>query len=344
MGLAFKQGQLFKLFSETSLLMSYILDLEQLFSFFVERMAEIFGAERVSVMLLDQEKQELYLKASRGFSLPAEEHRVKSGEMFAGWVVQRGEPLLVQDIEKEFPDLLTKDRLLRYKSKSFVIVPIKIKDEVVGLLSLTDRENNQVFTEDELRIIDAFCHCLAVHIENIRLLKRNADALTVDIATGLFNHRYFQEHILEEIYRAERYHLPLSLLMLDIDGFSCYNQAYGYSAGDNALKQIGRIIKENTRRIDAAARFGPEEFMVILPNTRPKQALVVAQKIKEVIDGALFVKNRASSLAMARLTVSIGVATHRKGVSREVLIQRAQSALAEAKQKGKNRICMFGSK
>jgi diguanylate cyclase (GGDEF)-like protein len=208
-------------------------------------------------------------------------------------------------------------------------------------LSLTDRKDLKIFTDEDLRIINSLCHCLSCHIENIRLLEKNADLLVIDVLTGLSNHRYFQEQLIEEIYRAERYRHPFSLLMLDVDNFCSYNQTYGYNAGDSALKQIAGIIRENTRRIDLVARYGPEEFMVLLPDTRLKQALFVGEKIKEIVGCSVFTEDRTSSSGIARLTVSIGVVQHKIGLSKEELLRRVVSALLEAKLKGKNRVCVF---
>jgi diguanylate cyclase (GGDEF)-like protein len=317
-----------------------ILDIDQLILFFASRIGEVFKAERVSFMLLDQASQELAIKASRGLNSPADSSRMKLGEMFGGWVAQQGRPLLVKDVEREYPQLSQK-RMLRYKSKSFVIVPIMAKEGAIGILNLTDRKDAGIFTDDDLRIVDFLCHYLALRIENIKLLNMNSELITVDILTGLFNHRYFQEHLIEEINRAERYRHPLSILMLDIDGFSWYNQNYGFAAGDTAIKQIGRIIKANMRRVDLAARYGPEEFMAILPNTRLKQAIFVGEKIKEAIGYSVFAEDRTSSLGMARLTVSVGVAEYKVGLDRDELIRRVVNALLEAKQQGKNRVCAF---
>lgn len=331
---------LFGLFSEIDTQMDSFSDVEQLIAFFVNKLAEVFRLGRVSFMLLDEEKGELLIKASYGLDFSTGKAIIKLGEMFAGWVAQQGKPLLVKDVEAEFPDLL-KSRLLRYKTKSFVIIPIKIKEGIVGILNVTDKKNLKMFTEDDLKIINLLCHSFALHIENIKLLEKNAALSTVDTLTGLFNHRYFQEKVIEEIYRAERYRHPLSLLMLDVDNFCWYNQTYGYSAGDKALKQIALMIKENMRRVDIAVRYGPEEFMLILPNTRVKQAVFTGERIKEVISYSVFAEDRTSSLGMARLTVSVGVVEYKIGLSKEELIRRVVNGLLEAKQKGKNRVCVF---
>ena len=333
-----KPKSIFNLLSELVSQMSSILNVDELVIFVVSELAEIFESERVSFMLLDETKQELSIKASHGLNPPADSAKIKLGEMFGGWVAQQGKPLLVKDIAAEFPDL-SKDRLLRYKTKSFVIVPIKMKEGVIGILSLTDRRDMGIFTEDDLRVVNFLCHCLAMQIENIKLFEENANLVTIDNLTRLFNHRYFQEQLLEEIYRAERNRQPLSLLMLDIDDFCWYNQTYSYSAGDSALKQIGKIIKENTRRIDVAVRYGPEEFMIILPNTRLKQAIFVGEKIKETIGYSVFAEDRSTSLGMARLTVSVGAVEHKNGLNKEELIRCVANALLDAKANGKNRVC-----
>lgn len=341
----------YNLLSEIGLEMSSFSDIGQLSAFFVNKMAEMFQAARVSLMLLDQTSKELFIKASYGLSHDTSKVRVKLGQMFAGWVAEQGRSLLVKNVESEFPDLL-KIRAPRYQSKSFVIIPIKlnparnnvsssIKGEIIGILSLTERQNSAIFSEEELKIINLLCQIFGLHIENINLGEKNSELITTDLLTGLFNHRYFHEHLLEEMCRSERYRNPLSLLMLDIDDFLHYNQIYGYSSGDAALKQVADIIKKNIRRVDSAVRYGPEEFMVILPNTRLKYALKIAARIKAAVNFAVFTKDRTTSLGMAKLTVSLGVSEYKIGMGKEELMRRTLSALLQAKLKGKNRVCVF---
>jgi len=335
-----KQRQIIKLLSEIGIRMTSILDEDELFTFFVSNIAEILEVERVSLMLIDQERQELFIKASYGFLPPDGSTKKKMGQMFGGWVAKHGKPLLVKDVEAEYPDL-SKEKLAHYNSKSFVVVPIKLKETVVGILSLTERKNNAVFTKSDLDIINHICHYLSVHLENIKLLERNASLITFDNLTRLLNHRCFQERLIDEIYRAERYHFPLSLLMLDIDSFAWYNQTYGYSVGDSVLRQIGRIIKDNIRHADSAARFGTEEFVIVLPHTGLEQAVFVGEKIKEIIGYSVSAEDKTSPSGMARITVSVGVAEHKVGVNREELVRRVKEALLQAKKKGKNCVCAY---
>lgn len=332
----------FDIFSETCIYMNCISKIDALIAFLVNKLAESFRVNKVSFMLLDEAKKELFVKASQGLNPAAGEVRTKLGELFSGWVAKEGKPLLVKDVESEFPDLL-RDRLTRYSTKSFIAVPVKVKDGIIGVLNLTDKKGQGIFTEDDLKMLGLISNNLALCIENIRLLEKNNSLLILDPLTNLFNHRYFHEQLLEEIYRAERYKRSLSIIMLDIDDFAYYNQNHGYAAGDSVLKQTAIIIKENTRQADVISRYGPEEFTVILPESKLKEALLVGEKIRKIINYAVFSEseNRKSHLGISKLTLSAGVAEHKVGLRKEELINRAASALLEAKQKGKNCVCVF---
>lgn len=335
---SFDYKPLFSLLSKMSIQMTAILDVDELITFFVNSISEIFQSQRASLMLLDQSKKELFLKTSHGVEVSDAEKKLKPGEMFGGWVLEHGEPLLVQDIDKEYPHL-AKEKASQYQSKSFVIAPIKLRDGVMGILSVTDRKDGAVFTNDDVKIINTLCHWLAIHIENIKLTDKNTNLIAVDSLTRLFNHRYLQEQLVEEIYRAERYKRSVSVLMLDIDNFDSYNKTLSFQAGDIALRQIGRILRDNIRRIDIAGRFGPEEFMIILPETGLEQAIFVGEKIREAISYSFLAEDSSKSVKSLKLTVSIGVSEYKTGSNKETMLQSSLDALLKAKQKGKNCVC-----
>ena len=332
--------RIFELFSEMNVQMGDILDRDKLINFFVDKIAQIFKVRRVSFMLLDKQRGELFIKASRGLDISIGTAIIKLGEMFGGWVAKRGEPLLVKDIDTEFPDI-SKNKLFKYKTKSFVIVPVKLKEGIIGILNMTERENGVMFNEDDFKIISSLCLCLATHLEKLKLSESNVQLAVIDDLTGLFNHRYLQERLSQEVGRAERFGHNLSLLMLDIDNLCWYNQIFGYSAGDSALKQIAGIIKENTRQIDVVSRYGPEEFIIILPEASLKQAVFAGEKIRELISRYEFTEDRSTaSLEKGKLTVSVGVVEYKNGFNKEELIRLVVNALLRAKQKGKNCVCV----
>jgi diguanylate cyclase (GGDEF)-like protein len=161
---------------------------------------------------------------------------------------------------------------------------------------------------------------------------------STDGLTGLNNHRTFQERLQQEIERARRFDTPLSLLMIDIDRFKKFNDTYGHTNGDEVLKIIARILKDNVRSIDFVARYGGEEFAVILPQVDLEGALVVAERIRRSAENYELVFNGHKE----RVTLSIGVATYPDDASnREQLIDHADKALYLAKRTGRNRLCSF---
>ncbi|MFH1397354.1 MAG: sensor domain-containing diguanylate cyclase [Candidatus Omnitrophota bacterium] len=318
-----------------------VTDIDGIISAFVKKIAELFKINRVSCMLIDEARGQLDLKAALGLDPSMAKVAIKLGDSFAGKVAKEGVPFLVKNVREEFPEL-GEERLSRYLTNSFIIVPLKTRDKVVGVLSLTEKKNN-VFSEDDLKTINFISQHLALYIENIRLSDRNKSLSNTDPLTNLANHRYFQEQLQEEIYRAERYARPLAILMVDIDNFSNYNLVHGYPSGDSILQQIGGIIKENRRLVDFVSRYGPEEFAIILPETKLKEAIFTAERIREKAFTAVFTDSsqKKSPLGMERLTVSIGVVEHKVGLTNEQLVQRLLLALKEAKQKGKNCVCAY---
>lgn len=325
---------------ELSKAMGSIQTLEQLGNLFVDKISQIFRVKRVSLMLLDREKKDLYIWATSGKVEELKKVRVEYGQMFAGWVAKEGEPLLVKNVDSEFP-AYAKNKLGRYQSKSFLIVPIKTQDKTIGVINITERKNTDTFTEEDLKLIFLINPLLILQIEKIQLLEQIENLSIIDSLTGLFNHRYFQEHLSGEIDRVQRYRRQCSLITINIDNFQEYNENYGYAMGDRILAQMANTIKDNLRKVDIIARYAGEEFAIILPDTGIKQAAMVAEKLIDKIKSSVFVERRDSSLAIARLTVSAGVAEYDIRNTKEEFIQQAKHALQEAKRKGKNCVCAF---
>jgi len=158
-----------------------------------------------------------------------------------------------------------------------------------------------------------------------------------DGLTGLYNYRYFWEQLYQEVNRAKRHNLRVSLLMMDIDFFKHYNDAHGHPAGDDVLVTIAKLLKENIRKIDIPARYGGEEFSIILVETDKQAAHFVAEKIRALIEEYPF--QYENGQPNGRLTVSIGVSTYPEdGDSADALVNKADQRLYRAKQEGKNKV------
>jgi diguanylate cyclase (GGDEF)-like protein len=169
--------------------------------------------------------------------------------------------------------------------------------------------------------------------ERLREANLQLQALaTTDGLTGLKNHRTFKEKLEEEFQRAFRYSLPLSILMVDVDRFKQFNDAFGHPEGDVVLRTVSRLLVEQTRNTDFVARYGGEEFVVLLPNTANHEALLIGERLRLAIEQAQW-SHRA-------ITASIGAASLNPSVQNApALLQRADQALYSAKSGGRNKLC-----
>lgn len=162
-----------------------------------------------------------------------------------------------------------------------------------------------------------------------------------DGLTGLYNQIFIKERLQQEIYRAERYGRPLSVLMLDLDDFKKLNDRYGHVTGDNVLKTVSRLIVELIRPADIPGRYGGEEFLIILPETNSENAFLVAERIRQRVEVCLFETDN-SSQSTVHVTLSIGLCTYPDfGRTAQELIALADSALYKAKTSGKNMAAVY---
>jgi diguanylate cyclase (GGDEF)-like protein len=245
-----------------------------------------------------------------------------------------------------------------------LVVPFVSGDAAEGLIEIRGPEG-LVFGGDELELLQILATQAAAALANAALYRTLERQAITDGLTGLYNHRYFYERLNQEIARAQRYGLPLSLLMIDIDDFKIFNDRYGHPTGDLVLTEVGRILGTRIRSgIDIAARYGGEEFAIVLPNTARDGAQVVGARLARELsslpgaappheDGAVGVSESirqsvaASSLpgveADTRITVSIGVACFPGAAGGPgELVRNADKALYLAKRLGKNRVEVFG--
>jgi diguanylate cyclase (GGDEF)-like protein len=164
-----------------------------------------------------------------------------------------------------------------------VTAPLFSGQRLLGLLELVS-EPARAFAEDELEILQLVANQTATAVENARLYGRVELIAVTDGLTGLYNHRHFYERLAQEVKRALRYHLPLSLLMIDIDDFKLFNDRLGHQAGDALLRDLAGVLTSETRQqIDIVARYGGEEFAVLLPSTGPVGAAAVGRRLRDRI-------------------------------------------------------------
>ena len=200
--------------------------------------------------------------------------------------------------------------------------------------------NKKEITESDKRLFLFIADLLAVNYENSLVHKRIKDLTIFDSLTGLRLRRKTDARLAEEMKRAATSKKPLSILMLDLDHFKRINDTHGHLIGDFVLKNAGDIIISAIRTdIDTAGRYGGEEFIVILPNTSLKNALIAAERIRSMFEKKkMKYKNKTITA-----TVSIGAAAYAPGDTAKSLIEHADEALYNAKQNGRNRVSEYSN-
>jgi diguanylate cyclase (GGDEF)-like protein len=289
---------------------------------------------RFATFAVPTENNQLEIVATFGYPMELVRMlRLAPGAGVIGSVYQKGVPLLVQDVTT-VPGMR---RRPRYRTNSFIAMPISAGDEVLGVLCVADRLDDAPFDRDDLATLRTLTAPAALALARERA-RREAEgfarAAVTDPVSGLFNRRLFNERLEEELDRARRHNTNVALLMIDIDNFKGINDRFGHPAGDLVIRGVGDILKRSVRRFDLCTRFGGEEFAIVMPGSGAESSASVAERIRQRIEAF---RPPDSELADLRVTASIGM-TVSQGASARELIARADQALYEAKKSGKNRL------
>jgi len=314
---------------------------QELFRQTVDLAADLLRASRGSLMLVDVTGENLVMVAARGMSESlAKNMTVRIGTSIAGRVANNGTPLLVANIEKD-RRIATSNRP-RFKTKSFLSVPLALRDKTIGVLNLADKEGENPFNQTDLDLLMTFAKHVASMTERAEIFE-NADQMEelamTDPLTGIYNRRFLERRLDEELSRSSRHKLEFTVILLDLDHFKRYNDLVGHLGGDRALQKSAELLLHSARDMDIVTRFGGEEFCIVLPATSKRESIFVADRIRRAIENEPFPQEK--NLPSENLTVSIGVATFPKdGDTAEVLLQSADRALYHAKETGRNRIVL----
>ena len=308
---------------------------DSLFNVIAKALTEKLGIREFVLLLYNEDKQLLEIQTVVGVKEVDQIKNVtfKAGEGISGQVIRDRQKIYI-------PDTRSEPFYLYYKGKkdeegSFLSLPLICQEKLIGVLNVT-RPQTYAFSDEEIELLEATASQMAIALMNAKLYEIMKEISILDELTQIYNRRYFQQMLPQEIIRAKRFRKPVSLLMLDIDHFKKYNDTHGHVAGDILLREFAQLIPHHLREVDFWARFGGEEFSIILPNTSKAGSRNVAEKIIDVVSKHNF--PHCKTQPSRKLTVSIGIASYPTDTKDfEALINYADTALYEAKRNGRNR-------
>lgn len=224
------------------------------------------------------------------------------------------------------------------KTQEAAIVPLRAKDKVNGVIIADNIFTKRSISQNDLRMLVMLANQAGLAIENSQLYEQAITRSNTDSLTGLWNHGYFHHLLHNNIQKAKANKTCLSLIMLDMDNFKIYNDRLGHQTGDKILRDLARLIKDYSRKIDWVARYGGEEFSIILPQTNKKEAVIIGERLRQIIEQQPF--HQEEILPNKKLTASLGIATFPEDAQEvSTLISTADQRLYLAKSKGKNITC-----
>jgi diguanylate cyclase (GGDEF)-like protein len=306
-----------------------VLDIKELLSKVCPLIQEKFQLPQVSVLLKDEE--DLVLTASYGSLTPRmqEGGRLPVGAGPWGAALATGKTQIETEVKKG------EDGLAFYQETAArMCIPLLSFGQPLGAL-LVDSNRVGAFNRYDTQPLESAADICATAIQNARYVERVKQLAYLDGLTGIFNRRYFELRVNEEIERARRFRAGMAVLMVDIDQFKHLNDEFGHLLGDEVLRQVSSIFHQQIRKIDVVCRFGGEEFAILLSQTNTQHAQAVAEKLRRLVENWQFPGVPRS------VTISAGISTYPDhGKTRDELVKAADAGLYGAKQSGRNRVVL----
>ncbi len=307
------------------------LEINKVFIEILNIFSKKFGYEKVFIYLIEEFKEKLYFRciacpgmvSIEGISIYSFEILDNTHSIFE--MIQNNKNVL---LESAFNEIKNKIKL-----KDISILPIIFQNKIEGLI-VTEK----ISTNLDVLPLKIFANECGVALENAKLFTKIQELSITDTLTGVYNRRYFDQKLPEEIELAKRYRSYLSICILDIDDFKNYNDKNGHLAGDICLKKIAEIITTTLRSGDTVFRYGGEEFVFLLPATNKEGAIIACERVRKNVENAEIEYKEKQPLG--KVTVSIGFAVYPLDAQDSIsLIKVADENLYKAKTTGKNKVC-----
>ena len=317
------------------------LDMQQIGKICVEQIPRLINARFASLYILDEITDMLHLEnhnhpflinnivSLNQANLSPMIKAIKSKELIIVENIENHKSPIISKLNRKFAK--------NYQSNTCIIAPLICHNRVVGVLNLADKIDAEKFSSEDIAFVELFRQLVGASIGNIKLFEKTQHQAKTDGLTGLINHRTFFEILERELRRCQRYGGQLSIIMADIDNLKPINDKFGHRAGDMAIKRVSRKIVSCIRKIDTAARYGGDEFAIILPNTSLSEAVVVAERMVSEVSNCPIIWERQK----IQISISIGVGQYDGEMCPEEITRRSDEALYAAKQAGKNTVKVF---
>ena len=316
---------------ETTRALSSMLDLKQLLDEVLTIADKLLQVKKCSVLLVESSTENLYVYA----------------EINRGKKTMHDPPIPMSDLKagnvkiNSLPNFKDENKVDSDRRRQLLELPLISHGKVMGLLRILPRQVGEL-SEKEKKPLTVFATSTAIAIDNAKLHSKMQEMTIVDDLTGLYNYRYFRNKLSEEIRRADRYQQQLCILMIDVDHFKVLNDSQGHQTGNIILQEISSVVQHSVRDVDIVARFGGEEFIVILPQTGLEESVRIAERMRSQIAKSYFSNSKGDRDLKA--TISIGVAIYPNGViSSSQLLEKVDKAMYLAKNDGRNRVCVAPS-
>jgi diguanylate cyclase (GGDEF)-like protein len=312
-------------------------DMNEVMSLIMKNMTMLFKLENWSLLLVDDETGELYFEVAIDHeNKNIDGLRFKSEEGVAGWVLKEKKTLIIEDVTKDDRFTGHIDKLTSFKTKSIIAVPLIFRNKTIGVLELINCKNPKEIKGAQLKLLTLLADFAAIAISNAKHYQHINQLTITDDLTGLHNARHLHYILDEEISRCTEERIPLTLIFLDIDHLKQVNDKHGHLAGSEIISEFGRVIKSGLRPGDYGARYGGDEFIVILPGTSKKEAMEIANTLRQNILDKQFLCSMNLDL---HLTASYGVATFPEDAnSKDAIIKIADDMMYKVKHSTRDAI------
>jgi len=330
-----------RVFHDVARTLTTALELEDILLAIMDKMANFFGPERWSLLMIDEAAQDLYYAIAVGEdSASLRGLRVPLGQGVAGWVASTGNPLVVPNVAldphwssfaRNHPDL---------RIHSIACVPIRSGDNTLGVIQLLNSKLD-LLSEYSISFLRILCDYAAIAIQNARSLKMIHDLSITDDCTGLLNARRLYTMLEEQVkLRDGGAPVPFGLVFLDLDRFKTVNDTHGHLVGSRLLAEVGSLLKRMVGPDNYAFRYGGDEFVMLLPGANRQRVAALTNEICDELRGYTFLTGQGLNL---KITASFGAATFPEhGDSVHTILRSADSMMYEVKNSTRNDVAIMG--